>query len=85
MFKEILRELKSLDIPVAGADRLNVGDELAVRDILSILKFANMANDDLSLAEAMRSPLLGLSENDLFKVAYERKGTLWQSDRKSVV
>ena len=82
LFKEILRELKSLDIPVAGADRLNVGDELAVRDILSILKFANMANDDLSLAEAMRSPLLGLSENDLFKVAYERKGTLWQSLRE---
>jgi ATP-dependent helicase/nuclease subunit A len=38
-----------------------------------------MANDDLSLAEAMRSPLLGLSENDLFKIAHNRKGTLWQS------
>jgi ATP-dependent helicase/nuclease subunit A len=79
LFNEILKELKSKNLPVAGADRLNVGDELAVKDILSILQFANMANDDLSLAEAMRSPLLGLSENDLFKIAHNRKGTLWQS------
>ena len=79
LFSEILKELKSKNLPVAGADRLNVGDELAVKDILSILQFANMANDDLSLAEAMRSPLLGLSENDLFKIAHNRKGTLWQS------
>ena len=81
LFKEILKELKSSNLPVAGADRLNVGDELAVRDILSLLQFANMANDDLSLAEAMRSPLLGLTENELFKTAHKRQGTLWQSLR----
>ncbi len=81
LFNAILKELKSKGLPVAGADRLNVGEELAVRDILSLLKFAAMADDDLSLAEAMRSPLLGLSEGDLFCVAHGRKGTLWQSLR----
>tara|TARA_R110002096_G_scaffold46032_8_gene123103 strand:+ start:6334 stop:9687 length:3354 start_codon:yes stop_codon:yes gene_type:complete len=81
LFHAILKELKSLDLPVAGADRLNVGEELAVRDILSLLQFAVMADDDLSLAEAMRSPLLGFSEGELFSVAYGRKGTLWQSLR----
>lgn len=82
LFREILKELKSKGIPVAGADRLNVGDELAVRDILSLLQFANMADDDLSLAEAMRSPLLNMSEGELFSVAHARKGTLWQSLRE---
>ena len=81
LFNAILKELKSKELPVAGADRLNVGEELAVRDILSLLKFAAMADDDLSLAEAMRSPLLGFSEGDLFSVAHGRDGTLWQSLR----
>jgi ATP-dependent helicase/nuclease subunit A len=81
LFHAILKELKSLNLPVAGADRLNVGEELAVRDILSLLQFATMADDDLSLAEAMRSPLLGFSEAELFNVAHGRKGTLWQSLR----
>ena len=83
LFNAILKELKSKDLPVAGADRLNVGEELAVRDILSLLKFAAMADDDLSLAEAMRSPILGFSEGDLFAVAHGRKGTLWQSLRET--
>lgn len=82
LFHAILKELKSLGLPVAGADRLNVGEELAVRDILSLLQFAVMADDDLSLAEAMRSPLLGFSEAELFNVSYGRKGTLWQSLRE---
>ena len=83
LFNAILKELKSKGLPVAGADRLNVGEELAVRDILSLLKFAAMADDDLSLAEAMRSPLLGFSEGDLFAVAHDRNGTLWQSLRET--
>ncbi len=83
LFNAILKELKSKELPVAGADRLNVGEELAVRDILSLLKFAAMADDDLSLAEAMRSPLLGFSEGELFAVAHGRDGTLWQSLRET--
>ena len=83
LFNAILKELKSKDLPVAGADRLNVGEELAVRDILSLLKFAAMADDDLSLAEAMRSPILGFTEGELFAVAHERSGTLWQALRET--
>lgn len=83
LFHAILKALKNKGIPVAGADVINVGEELAVRDILSLLKFIALADDDLSLAEAMRSPLLGLSEADLFRIAHDRKGTLWQSFRAS--
>ena len=82
LFENIIKELKANDVSVAGADRLDVGQELAVRDVLSFLKFVDLPEDDLSLAEALRSPLLGLSEGQLFSLAYDRKGTLWQSLRE---
>jgi ATP-dependent helicase/nuclease subunit A len=82
LFRAILKELKSRRLNVAGADRLMVGDELAVKDILSLLKFATTPEDDLSLAEAMRSPLLNISEGALFTLAHGRKATLWQSFRE---
>ena len=85
IFHSIIKELKTLDLPVAGADRLDVGQELAVRDMLSLLKFADLPEDDLSLAEALRSPLLGFTEAELFHVAQPReKGkTLWQAMREA--
>jgi ATP-dependent helicase/nuclease subunit A len=86
IFHNIIKELKARNLPVAGADRLNVGQELAVRDVLSLLKFADLPEDDLSLAEALRSPLLGFSEDDLFRVAHDRgKQTLWQNLRDNFV
>ncbi len=81
LFKAIIKALKIRGVAVAGADRLDVGQELAVRDILSLLKFADLPEDDLSLAEALRSPLLGLSEGQLFTLAQGRKGSLWQQLR----
>ncbi|MBL4750598.1 MAG: double-strand break repair helicase AddA, partial [Amylibacter sp.] len=82
LFRAIIKELKARKLNVAGADRLMVGDELAVKDILSLLKFATTPEDDLSLAEAMRSPLLNISEGALFTLAHGRKATLWQSFRE---
>lgn len=82
IFHNIIKELKARSLPIAGVDRLDIGQELAVRDILSLLKFADLPEDDLSLAEALRSPLLGFSEDDLFCVAHGRgKQTLWQNLR----
>lgn len=79
LFRAILKELKIRGLDVAGADRLEIGQELAVRDILSLLKFSILPEDDLSLAEALRSPLFNLSETALFSLAHGRTGTLWQS------
>ncbi len=83
LFHAIIKALKTRNVAVAGADRLNVGQELAVRDILSLLKFADLPEDDLSLAEALRSPIFSWSEDRLFRLAYGRKGSLWQQIRAS--
>ncbi|MEM7470294.1 MAG: double-strand break repair helicase AddA [Pseudomonadota bacterium] len=78
LFHEIIRACKKHSLPMAGADRLRIGAELGVRDLISLLSFLETPQDDLALAEIMRSPLGNLSEQDLFKLAYGRDGTLWQ-------
>ncbi len=82
LFHEIIRACKQKGLPIAGADRLRVGAELAVRDLLALLSFLATPEDSLSLAAALRSPLFGWSEGDLFKLAHGRDEThLWQTLR----
>ena len=52
LFQEILRACKQHGLEVAGADRLTVTRELPVRDLLALLAFLALPEDDLSLAEA---------------------------------
>ncbi len=81
LFDSIIRCCKNLNLPIAGADRLKVNAELAVRDLLALLSFLALPEDDLSLATALRSPLFGWTEAELFNVAQGRKGYLWASLR----
>lgn len=82
LFSEIIRACKTYELPIAGADRLKVGGELAVRDLAALLSFLAVAEDSLSLATALRSPLFGWSEQDLFSLAHGRSEThLWQTLR----
>lgn len=74
---EMIRALKKRDIPVAGSDRLVLKDHIAVMDLLALGQFVLLPEDDLNLACVLRSPLIGLSEEDLFTLAYGREGTLW--------
>ncbi|MEP4196259.1 MAG: double-strand break repair helicase AddA [Aliishimia sp.] len=84
LFHEIIRACKQRELPIAGADRLRVGAELAVRDLLALLSFLATPEDSLSLAACLRSPLFGWSEKDLFQLANGRPEThLWQALRKA--
>ncbi len=74
LFRQILKELKRKQVPVAGADQIRLNDEPAVLDLLAIARAALLPEDDLSVAEALRTPLFGLSEEDLYELAYDRGG-----------
>jgi ATP-dependent helicase/nuclease subunit A len=74
----LIRELKSLNIPVAGLDRIDLLSEVAILDILALIDFTLYPDDDLSLAQILRSPLCDISEEDLFQLAHNRSGKLWQ-------
>lgn len=76
LFEAILRELKQADIAVAGADRLQLAEHIAVMDIAALGDALLLRSDDLALACALKSPLLGLDEDDLFRLAHGRTGTL---------
>ncbi|UWR22455.1 double-strand break repair helicase AddA [Sulfitobacter sp. S190] len=82
LFAEIIRACKAADLPIAGADRLKVAAELAVRDIGALLAFLATPEDSLSLATTLRSPLFGWSEQQLFTLAHGRSEKhLWQALR----
>ncbi len=83
LFAEIIRACKAADLNIAGADRLRVGAELAVKDLAALLSFLALPEDDLSLAAALRSPLFGWSEQDLYSLAHHRaaKTYLWAALR----
>ena len=81
LFREIIRACKTQGLPIAGADRLKLGGELAVKDLAALLAFLDTPEDDLSLAAVLRSPLCGWTEADLFRLANPRKGYLWEALR----
>jgi ATP-dependent helicase/nuclease subunit A len=78
----LVRELKREQVEVAGVDRLNLGEELAIQDLLAMARFVLLPQDDLNLACLLKSPLIGLDEEQLFSLAWERKGHLWQALRE---
>ena len=80
LFHEIIKACKKLDMPIAGADRLQIGGELAVNDLRALLSFLALPQDDLSLASALRSPLFRFSEQELFSLAHDRgEDNLWSA------
>ncbi|MCO4828823.1 double-strand break repair helicase AddA [Lentibacter algarum] len=85
LFHEIIRACKLVGLEVAGADRLRIGEQIAVKDITALLKFLATQEDDLSLAAVLRSPLFGWSEQELFTLAANRKGYLWEALRSETV
>ncbi|MXZ82154.1 MAG: double-strand break repair helicase AddA, partial [Synechococcus sp. SB0666_bin_14] len=72
LFTEIIAACKARNLPIAGKDRLKVAAELAVKDLMALLRFLATPADDLSLAEALKSPLFGWNEQQLFSLAHHR-------------
>ena len=68
----IIRALKAADIPVAGADRLVLTEHIAVMDLMALADALLLPEDDLALASVLKSPLFGLSDEELFKIAWNR-------------
>ncbi len=75
----INRALKSAGVPIAGADRMHLTEHIAVMDVMALARVVLLPEDDLSLAALLKSPLIGLSEEALFDLAYGRKGSLWDA------
>lgn len=77
----LVRALKREGVEVAGVDRLNLGQELAIQDLLAMARFVLLPQDDLNLAALLKSPLIGVDEDQLFTLAWKRTGHLWRALR----
>lgn len=74
----LLRALQRKGVPVAGIDRLVLAEHLAVKDLLALMRWVLSPNDDLALAQVLRSPLMGWSDEQLRAAAVGRdRLSLW--------
>jgi ATP-dependent helicase/nuclease subunit A len=76
LFDAVIQALKHANIPVAGADRLKLTEHIAIIDLMNLADALLLPQDDLALAVALKSPLFGLTDDDLFTLAWQRSGSL---------
>lgn len=82
-FEAMIRALKEKNVPVAGADRLQLSQHIAVMDLVAIGRAALLPADDLTLATALKTPLFGFDDDDLIALAPRRQGSLAEALRAS--
>src|SRR3546814_16933491 len=76
---ELVGALKTLGVPVAGVDRMNLTEQLAVMDLMALGRVLLLPDDDFSLACVLKHPLVGLDEDQLFTRSPGRgRQTPWQ-------
>jgi ATP-dependent helicase/nuclease subunit A len=78
-FEAMIRALKEAGVKAAGADRLALGEHIATMDLIATGRAALLPDDDLALACVLKSPLIGLTDDDLIAIAPRRAGTLGQA------
>ena len=76
LFEAIIRALKDAGVPVAGADRLMLTEHIAVMDLMALADALLLPDDDLALATRAEEPAVRLDEEQLFALAWDRKGSL---------
>ncbi len=78
LFHEIIRALKSAQVPVGGADRLTLSDHVVFHDLIGLARLCLYPWDDLTLAALLRSPFCDLDEQALYELAQPReRRPLW--------
>ena len=71
-YRLLLAALQRAGVPVAGADRMKLAEQIEIQDLLALGDVVLLPEDDLQLAAVLKSPILGLEEEDLFALAQGR-------------
>ena len=78
-FEAMIRALKKNQIPTAGADRIELTQHIAVLDLMAAGRVSLLPQDDLGLACVLKSPLIGLDDDDLMALAPGRAASLFEA------
>ena len=71
-FELLLSALQIANVQVAGADRMQLAEQIEIQDLLALGDVMHLADDDLQLAAVLKSPLFWMSEDQLYDLAYNR-------------
>ena len=71
-FELLLSALQIANVQVAGADRMQLAEQIEIQDLLALGDVMHLADDDLQLAAVLKSPLFGMSEDQLYDLAHNR-------------
>lgn len=68
----IAKNLQKEGILVNGNDKIDLVKNIIVQDLLSLAKFLLLKEDDLNLAEILKSPICQLTEEELLELCLEK-------------
>ncbi len=76
---EVINCLKQHGLQVEDVDRITLDKSLSVLDLIAIAKFVLLPQDDLNLIGLLKSPIIGMSEQELQLLAVSRgKNSIWE-------
>lgn len=75
----MVRALKKRNVPVAGADRMSLREQIVVMDMVALGEVLLFPKDEYKLACVLKSPLIGMTDQQLENLAVDRTGDLWEA------
>src|SRR3546814_17934872 len=76
-FEAMVQALKDAGVPVAGADRMQLAEQIAVRDLLALGEACRLPDDHPTHATVMKGPMFNFTDADLFALWSKREGQHW--------
>ena len=72
------RGLRDAGIPFVSSRSGGLLDALEVTDVIALLRWLTLPSDNLALAQVLKSPIAGASDEDLIFLASAGEGSWWQ-------
>ena len=71
--KHLIQILKQSNIPVSEENKINFSDDIIILDLLSIVKFFLLPEDNFNLVCLLKAAFFNFTEEQIFKISYDRK------------
>ncbi len=76
----LIKELSKAKLKVEESDKVNLKKHLPIMDLISVAKFVLLPYDDLNLAALLKSPIIGISEQQLYElITNKNDDSLWSN------
>jgi ATP-dependent helicase/nuclease subunit A len=70
--KHLIQILKQNNVPVSEENKINFSDDIIILDLLSIVKFFLLPEDNFNLVCLLKSAFFNFTEQQIFKISHDR-------------